>query len=148
MAEQAKFSKEIICDRIENLPETAGEILNFCGKEKILLFKGQMGVGKTTLIKEICRNLEVEDQVSSPTYSIVNEYVSKKGEQIFHFDFYRIKKAEEAMDIGYEDYFYSGNYCLVEWPERVEDLIPEKYVKVELEIIHNDIRLIHLSKYE
>lgn len=92
-----------------------------------------MGVGKTTLIKELCAALGVKDNVCSPTFAIVNEYVAGNGEPVYHFDFYRLKNLTEVYDLGYEEYFYSGCYCFTEWTEKVEDLLPEHYVRVEIE---------------
>ena len=89
-----------------------------------------MGAGKTTFIKAICHYLGAVDIVQSPSFAIINEYRTKQGESVFHFDFYRIRKIEEAFDIGYEDYFYSGSYCFIEWPELIEELLPEETVKV------------------
>lgn len=112
------------------LKSVAEQLLNFANGEKFFVFEGEMAAGKTTLIKAFCEVLGVDDVVSSPTFSIVNEYEGP----IYHFDFYRLKNIQEAYDIGYEDYFYSGEYCLVEWPTKVEELLPEKYIKVEIEI--------------
>ncbi len=91
-----------------------------------------MGVGKTTLIKALCDQLGVKEVVCSPTFAIINEYTSGEGEPVYHFDFYRLKSAEEAYDIGYEEYFYSGMYCFTEWTEKIEQLLPEHYVRVEM----------------
>jgi len=91
-----------------------------------------MGAGKTTLIKDFCHRMGVTDEVNSPTFAIVNEYVTVEGTPVYHFDFYRIKKLEEAYDIGYENYFYSGCLCLIEWPELIEPLLPDRYLRVEL----------------
>ena len=101
--------------------------------DRFFAFFGKMGVGKTTLIKEICAALGVEENVCSPTFAIVNEYSDRNGEPVYHFDFYRMKSAAEAYDIGYEEYFYSGCYCFTEWTEKVEELLPERYVRVEIE---------------
>ncbi len=101
--------------------------------DRFFAFFGKMGVGKTTLIKELCRVLGVEDNVCSPTFAIVNEYSDREGEPVYHFDFYRLKSVAEAYDIGYEEYFYSGHYCFTEWTEKVEELLPERYVRVEIE---------------
>ena len=97
-----------------------------------IIIIGYMGAGKTTFIKAICEELGVDDVVTSPTFAIVNEYVTEEGESVYHFDFYRIKKLEEAYDIGFENYFDSGNLCLIEWPEMIEPLMPEKYIRVEI----------------
>lgn len=103
------------------------------GDDRFFAFFGKMGVGKTTLIKELCAELGVEDNVCSPTFAIVNEYSDRDGEPVYHFDFYRLKSVAEAYDIGYEEYFYSGCYCFTEWTEKVEELLPERYVRVEIE---------------
>lgn len=127
----------ILFDRLDELPRVARELMNLAGDKKILAFHGQMGVGKTTLIKAICAELGVLEQVSSPTFSIVNEYNTVSGNKLFHFDFYRIKSESEAYDLGYEEYFYSGNLCLVEWPEKIESLLPENALQVMLSIKNN-----------
>ena len=118
---------------IEQLPEVARKLLEGFPEERFFAFFGKMGVGKTTLIKELCAALGVEDNVCSPTFAIVNEYRDREGEPVYHFDFYRLKSVAEAYDIGYEEYFYSGCYCFTEWTEKVEDLLPEHYVRVEIE---------------
>ena len=102
-------------------------------EERFFAFFGKMGVGKTTLIKELCAALGVEDNVCSPTFAIVNEYSDREGKPVYHFDFYRLKNLSEAYDIGYEEYFYSGCYCFTEWTEKIEELLPECYVRVEME---------------
>ncbi|MCF6181343.1 tRNA (adenosine(37)-N6)-threonylcarbamoyltransferase complex ATPase subunit type 1 TsaE [Lutibacter sp.] len=115
---------------------------------KILLFYGEMGVGKTTLIKEIVKQLGSSDIVSSPTFSLVNEYYSKTMDTIYHFDFYRIQSEEEALDIGIEEYFYSNNWCLVEWPNKVENLLPLKSTFITITINNNQQRTIELKNNE
>lgn len=129
----------------EDLKSAARQLLEFAAAEKIFLFEGDMGAGKTTFIKVICEALGVDDLVSSPTFSIVNEYLAKNG-KIYHFDFYRIKDLQEAYDIGYEEYFYSGDRCLIEWPERIALLIPEHHVKVDIQVTGPEQRLISISK--
>lgn len=111
---------------------------------KIVLFYGDMGAGKTTFIKSICEVLGVADTVSSPTFSIVNEYESPKG-PVFHFDFYRLKNETEALDLGYEEYLYSGNYCFIEWPEKIPNLLPEDALKVKLTITGDHERIIQIG---
>ena len=113
------------------------------GDERIFAFEGKMGAGKTTLIKSFCEVLGVEDVVSSPTFSLVNVYNDQDGNNIYHFDFYRIKKLEEVFDIGYEEYFFSGDYCLIEWPEMVKPLMPDKYVLISIEVDKSENRLIN-----
>ncbi len=122
----------------------AQKVTDFAGKKCIWLFKGEMGAGKTTLIKSICKHFGVEDTVSSPSFSIVNEYRKNDGEPIYHFDFYRLKNQEEAMDIGVEEYFDSGNICLIEWPEKIPDLIPMEYFEINISIKVNDQRQLTL----
>ena len=117
---------------IVELSGLSEKIISLAGTQRIFAFYGKMGAGKTTLIKEMCATLGVEDIVCSPTFAIVNEYIAKK-ETIFHFDFYRLKSIREAFDIGYEDYFYSGNYCFIEWPEKISELLPQNYVKIQIE---------------
>ena len=118
---------------IGQLPEVARKLLEAFPEERFFAFFGKMGVGKTTLIKELCAALGVEDNVCSPTFAIVNEYVSGAGEPVYHFDFYRLKTLAEAYDLGYEEYFYSGCYCFTEWTEKIGELLPERYVKVNIE---------------
>lgn len=128
---------------LENLPKIASEIISSV-ENKTLLFYGQMGVGKTTLIKEICKQLGVLDTISSPTFSLVNEYQTKSNEKVYHFDFYRIEDEEEALDMGIDDYFYNNEWCLIEWPENIENLLPLDAVKIELTMLENGQRNIQL----
>ena len=121
------------------LPKVASALLDFAQGEKFFVFEGEMAAGKTTFIKSLCQVLGVNAVVSSPTFSIVNEYHSP-DDIIYHFDFYRLKNLNEAYDIGYEEYFYSKHYCLVEWPQKVTELLPEQYIKVELSIINDQER--------
>ena len=123
-------------DSTGQLPEVARKLLQGFADERFFAFFGKMGVGKTTLIKEMCEVLGVKDTVCSPTFAIVNEYSRPLGdsaEPVYHFDFYRMKSVAEAYDIGYEEYFYSGCYCFTEWTEKIEELLPERYVRVEIE---------------
>lgn len=124
---------EIVIENLGQLHEVARNLLTTFKDDRFFAFFGKMGVGKTTLIKEICDVLGVEDVVCSPTFAIVNEYSTNTGESVYHFDFYRLKSVTEAYDIGYEEYFYSGCYCFTEWTEKVEELLPERYVRVEIE---------------
>ena len=117
---------------LDSLPSVAKSVLHAFPDSRVFALYGRMGAGKTTLIKELCRCLDVTDEVQSPTFSIINEYKTKENASVFHFDFYRIKKIEEVFDIGYEDYIYSGSYCFIEWPELAEDLLPEGTVRMEI----------------
>lgn len=133
-------------NHLNELNSAAKALLSFSGQEKIFIFEGEMGAGKTTFIKTLCAELGVTANVSSPTFSIVNEYEAA-DQTIYHFDFYRIKNLQEAYDIGYEEYFYSGNICLIEWPERVAELLPESYIKVEITTLSPDQRAFRFVKF-
>ncbi len=127
------------------LPEVASEILANFAHSRVFLFFGEMGAGKTTFIKEICRHLGVVDPVASPTYSIINEYPYPNG-LVYHFDFYRLKNQTEALDLGCEEYFYSGQYCFIEWPENISLLWPQAYVKINLQVLNDEERQIAASE--
>lgn len=118
---------------LDSIHEAAREFIKNMGTGHVFAFYGKMGAGKTTLIKAVCEELGVDDVITSPTFAIVNDYTSSKDDShIFHFDFYRIKKLEEVYDMGYEDYFYSGSLCFIEWPELIEDILPGDAVKVTI----------------
>ena len=117
---------------IEQLPDVARRLLDEFPDQRFVAFFGPMGVGKTTLIKELCAQLGVTQNVCSPTFAIITEYSDRSGEPVYHFDFYRIKKLEEAYDIGYEEYFYSGCYCFTEWTEKIEPLLPDRYLRIDI----------------
>ena len=137
--------KSIPINSIAELTTVAEQLLAFANDDKFFVFEGEMAAGKTTFIKAFCAILGVEDVVSSPTFSIVNEYESAKG-LVYHFDFYRIKNLQEAYDIGYEEYFYSDSFCLVEWPQKIEELLPEKFIKVEIKITGETQRTFNFSR--
>lgn len=124
---------EIKVKSIDGIVEAAKAFVDAMGEKRVFAFYGKMGVGKTTFIKAVCEEMGVEDVINSPTFAIVNEYVDGRGEPVYHFDFYRIKKEQEVLDIGYEDYVYSGNVCFMEWPELIEGLLPADVVKVNIE---------------
>lgn len=124
---------DIKIESLDHIHEAAQQFIDNMGKGNVFAFYGKMGAGKTTFIKAICECLQVDDVITSPTFSIVNEYYSNKlDDSIYHFDFYRIKKVEEVFDMGYEDYFYSGRLCFLEWPEQIEGLLPKDAVKVHI----------------
>ena len=121
-------------ESLDKIHEAARYFLNAVGDANIFAIDGDMGVGKTTFIKAVCEELGVKDVITSPTFSLVNEYTDGKGEPVYHFDFYRIDRIEEAYDFGYEEYFYSGNLCLVEWPEKIEELLPDDTMTVRIRV--------------
>ena len=142
---------EIKIQDIEHIREAAREFINQIGDRRVFAFYGKMGAGKTTFVKAICEELGVEDVITSPTFAIINEYsinVQRSTfnvQRIFHFDFYRIKKLEEVYDMGYEDYFYSGALCFIEWPELIEDILPEDAVRVSIEEQADGSRLVTIE---
>jgi len=136
---------QINLSSIAQLPSAASEIISFAGENRIFLFYGEMGAGKTTLIKSVCELLGVTEPITSPTFSIVNEY-NGRGRKVYHFDFYRLKNQSEALDIGYEEYFFSGSYCFIEWPEMIPDLLPEHYISVKIIVSKDGLRQIFIEK--
>ena len=140
---------EIKIQSLESIHEAAREFIAAMGDNTVFALYGKMGAGKTTFVKALCEELGVEDVISSPTFAIVNEYRSEEaGELIYHFDFYRIKKLEEVYDMGYEDYFYSGALCFIEWPELIEDVLPGDAVKVYIDELEDGSRKIHFETAE
>ncbi|MFM6968966.1 MAG: tRNA (adenosine(37)-N6)-threonylcarbamoyltransferase complex ATPase subunit type 1 TsaE [Sediminibacterium sp.] len=129
---------------LTDLPQAAQEVLNYATEQRVFLFSGEMGAGKTTFIKALCSELGVEHPVSSPTFALVNEYAYPGG-SVYHFDCYRLKKPEEALDLGFEEYINSGQYCFIEWPEQIEGLWPEQYVWVDIRATGTDSRQIELK---
>lgn len=143
------MSTTIRIESLEKIQEAAKTFVANMGDNTVFAFYGKMGAGKTTFVKAICEELGVEDTITSPTFAIVNEYRSDlAGELIYHFDFYRIKKLDEVYDMGYEDYFYSGAICFIEWPELIEELLPGNTVKVCIEELPNGEREVTLSELE
>ena len=137
--------KTIAIDSLESIDAAAKEFAEALGENRIVAFYGSMGAGKTTFISALCRYFGVEDDVCSPTFTIVNEYRAADGESIFHFDFYRIDSLKEAVDIGFEEYLYSGSLCLIEWPEKVEALLPEDTLNVKITATGDDSRVIEIE---
>ena len=127
-------------DHLKALDAVAKKLINQFPSYRIFAFYGKMGAGKTTFIQSVCKALGSADNVTSPTFALINEYKTSQLLSVFHFDFYRIKDIEEAFDLGYEDYFYSGNYCLIEWPELIEPLLPGNIVKVKIEVTDDGTR--------
>ncbi len=132
-------------NNLKAIEKAAKELISKFPQQRVFAFYGKMGAGKTTFIQAICRQLGTHDNITSPSFAIINEYKTPAGDSIFHFDFYRIKEMEEAYDLGYEDYFYSGNYCLIEWPEKIEPLLPEGFVSVNITVENNEARKITAS---
>ena len=127
---------------LADLEKVAAALIGLMGSIRVCILTGEMGSGKTTLIKAIGRVLAVEDTMSSPTFSLVNEYRTKAGNNVYHFDLYRLKSEQEAFDVGVEEYFYSGNYCFVEWPEKVSALLPDTYAEIKIEVVDSAHRKI------
>jgi len=130
----------ILIDDIKEIQNSAKHFLSHFHTPKIIAFLGEMGAGKTTFIKAICSELGVIDTVNSPTFSIVNEYETSEGKAIYHFDLYRIEQDNEVLDIGFEDYLYSGNWCFIEWPQIAESYLPKEAITVQIEEIENGKR--------
>ena len=128
--------------------EIAEKLLKYAGDKRIFLFKGEMGAGKTTFIKALCKALNVEDVINSPTFSIINEYITKDNDVVYHFDFYRVKTEYEAQDIGVEEYFYSDSYCFIEWPSKIPHLIPDEHILIEIIVVDKDKRQLLITKNE
>ncbi|HHW80440.1 MAG TPA: tRNA (adenosine(37)-N6)-threonylcarbamoyltransferase complex ATPase subunit type 1 TsaE [Bacteroidales bacterium] len=133
---------KFLLNKLSDIDAVAQKFVDNMGNRNIFAFYGEMGAGKTTFIKALCKTLGVAETITSPTFAIINEYNKEDGDPIYHFDFYRIKNIEEAYDFGYEDYFYSGHLCFIEWPELVEPLLPESVVKVQIVVMDNGGRSI------
>lgn len=137
--------KKITVKDESELELAASEVISWLQAYRIVCFHGEMGAGKTTFIKVICEQLGVADAMSSPTFSIVNEYRDEQGNPVYHFDFYRIEQPREALDIGAEEYFYSGDLCLIEWPEMIKELIPEKHLEINIKLVGDKEREIMIT---
>ncbi|WP_109833130.1 tRNA (adenosine(37)-N6)-threonylcarbamoyltransferase complex ATPase subunit type 1 TsaE [Reichenbachiella versicolor] len=139
---------EFKLNSIEEVGEAAKKIITFAEERKVWVFDGSMGAGKTTLIKAIAIEYGILDETSSPTFSLVNVYEDANGEEYYHFDFYRIEEEMEAVDIGCDEYFYSGNHCFIEWAERIPSLIPDQYIKISIILEPDNTRTVRLSKHD
>ncbi len=136
---------ELLIESPEKISLPAKEFLKILGNRKVVAFYGEMGAGKTTFIKAICKELNVQDGVSSPTFALVYEYQASGDLLVYHFDFYRINKASELFDLGYEDYFYSGNLCFIEWPEKAAHLIPQDAMNVTITVRDDGKRILKIE---
>lgn len=123
---------ELVLKSPDELPVAAEQLIRFCGDIRVVAFYGEMGAGKTTFIRSVCRALGVAENISSPTFSLINEYLAGNGVQVYHFDFYRLNKPEDALQLGLEEYFYSGCWCFIEWSEKILNLLPEQRVEVRI----------------
>lgn len=139
------MKKEFVITSTDNIVEVAEEFINYFKDNRLFAFKGKMGAGKTTFIKALCEVLKVKDTVCSPTFAIVNVYLTENEEEIYHFDFYRLNSPSQAFDIGIEEYFYSGNYCFMEWAENIEGLVPEDCLWVEIEEMEDKSRRLSIE---
>ncbi len=134
--------KDIRIESLKELGDAARLFLDGIGESRVIAFYGAMGAGKTTFIKALCDVLGVEDDVNSPTFNIINEYRADNGDAVYHFDFYRIEKVSEAMDIGFEEYVYSGDLCLIEWPQNIEQILPVDTLKVQISVLDDGCRVV------
>lgn len=132
--------KTLYLTSLSELENTGKEFISLMGENKVFAFYGEMGAGKTTFIKTVCQLLGVEENITSPTFAIVNEYITRENSLIYHFDCYRLKNIQEAHDIGAEEYFYSGNVCFIEWPEKIDDLLPGNVVSVKISVLPDQQR--------
>lgn len=136
----------IVLPSLDKIKDVANTFLEQTKGERIFAFYGEMGAGKTTFIIALCEQLQVTDIVTSPTFALINEYNTSNDYRVFHFDFYRIKEIEEVYDLGFDDYFSSGEYCFIEWPEKIEGLLPDSAVKVQIKVLENGAREISFNK--
>ncbi len=137
--------EEIIIHSHRDLKKAARQFISFMGNHTVFAFYGNMGAGKTTFIKEICETLGVRENITSPTFAIVNEYITEEAIPIYHFDCYRLKDKNEALDFGADDYLYSGNLCFIEWPEIIESLLPDDCVSVNIDVLPDETRKVTIK---
>lgn len=141
----AENKLKLVISNLKNLPHAAGDILSVAGTARLIAFSGPLGSGKTTIIKALCRRLGAGDTVSSPSFTIVNEYMTTEGEPIYHLDLYRIKTVAEAYDFGVEEYLYSGCWCFVEWPEIIDELLPDETVRIKISTGESGERIVEFQ---
>ncbi|MDZ4058450.1 MAG: tRNA (adenosine(37)-N6)-threonylcarbamoyltransferase complex ATPase subunit type 1 TsaE [Bacteroidales bacterium] len=134
------MQKRIVIKSLSEIERAAAEFLGMIGNNKIIALYGSMGAGKTTFTKALCKVMGVVDGVNSPTFSIINEYRNLEGTPVYHFDFYRIESLSDAFDIGYEEYVYSGELCIIEWPEKIEQILPDETLKVQISVLDDESR--------
>ena len=140
LTEEAEMSKKVIINGLSHIEDAAREFLSKKGDAPVIALYGEMGAGKTTFTKSLCKVLGVLDGVNSPTFTLINEYRTSDGETIYHFDFYRINKLEEAFDIGFEEFVESGNLCIIEWPEKIEQILPPDTLRVKISVLDDGKR--------
>lgn len=140
LTEEAEMSKKVIINGLSHIEDAAREFFSKKGDTPVIALYGEMGAGKTTFTKSLCKVLGVLDGVNSPTFTLINEYRTSDGETIYHFDFYRINKLEEAFDIGFEEFVESGNLCIIEWPEKIEQILPPDTLKVKISVLDDGKR--------
>ena len=140
LTEEAEMSKKVIINGLSHIEDAAREFLSKKGDTPVIALYGEMGAGKTTFTKSLCKVLGVLDGVNSPTFTLINEYRTSDGETIYHFDFYRINKLEEAFDIGFEEFVESGNLCIIEWPEKIEQILPPDTLRVKISVLDDGKR--------
>jgi len=146
MLPDIKSERQIHCKDLSQLDQTAKGIVNFALGVKVWLIKGNLGSGKTSLIKAVGKQFHIEDNINSPTFNIINEYLDQNNQIYYHFDFYRLKEVKELIDIGVEEYLYSGNYCFIEWPALAKSLLPESFVMISIQVNDDQSREFHLIK--
>ena len=138
---------EIYCQTIQELPEVTNKIISYGKEYTVWVLKGDLGAGKTTFIQEVAKQMNILDNISSPSYALINEYLNPTREKIYHFDLFRVKTISEVLDIGFDEYLDSGSYCFIEWPEIAESLLPDKYLEISILNPEKDLRVFNIEKH-